>query len=421
MHSANTATSDLQELRNRYAELKSRGLKLDLTRGKPGAEQVSISDRLDGILNQEFKASDGTDTRNYGGLRGLPEARELGAELLGVDASRVMAGGNSSLQLMFLAVQTAVHAGLAGPPLRELGRSRAVCPVPGYDRHFSIMEWFGIAMIAVDMGECGPDMEATEKFVQADPAVRFVWCVPKYSNPTGCTYSSETVRRLAKLPRLREDLDASPCYVFWDNAYAVHGFGGEDPELDCIYAHAESEGTQDRVVLFASTSKMTHAGSGVAFAGGSDAVLNSLQKSLAVQTVGPDKVNQLRHARLLGGRIREHMARHARVLAPKFNVVQEGLDRHLGGLNIASWTKPRGGYFVSLDVPDGCAKATVRLAGEAGLALTPAGATFPYGVDPRDRNIRIAPTFARPNDLPIAVELLSVCVRLAWADRAAND
>ena len=414
----NGRVCERNELLARYKELKALGLKLNLTRGKPGTEQVALSDELDGILDGDFCADDGTDARNYGGIRGLPEARQLGSELLGVPSEQVIAGGNSSLQLMHLVVQSAVHHGLAGPAIRELGEAKAICPVPGYDRHFTIMEWFGIEMLNVDIQNGGPDMGAVEKLVFSDRQTRFIWCVPKYSNPTGCTYSSEAVEQLALLPRLRGNVHDDPFYVLWDNAYAVHGFGDHDDQVDCIYDVAKKAGTEDRVVLFASTSKITHAGAGIAFVAGSNRVLKSLQEALTVQTVGPDKVNQLRHVRLLRGKLREHMFRHAGIVKPKFSKVQEELSRHLGNRGIARWSTPSGGYFVSLDVEQGCARRVVQLASDAGLSLTPAGATFPYGTDPHDKNIRIAPTFARLEDLPIAIELLSICVHLASMERA---
>lgn len=412
---------DHKVLTARYQELKAMGLQLDLTRGKPGTEQVALSDELDGILDGDFYAKDGTDARNYGGIRGLVEARELGSELLGVPSEQVIAGGNSSLQLMYLAVQTAMYRGLAGPAVQGLGEARAICPVPGYDRHFTIMEWFSVEMLNVDIQDNGPDMDAVEKLVFSDPHARFIWCVPKYSNPTGCTYSLEIVERIALLPRLRGNIQDDPFYVLWDDAYALHGFGGTDDQLECIYEAAKKAGTEDRVVLFASTSKITHAGAGVAFVAGSDRVLKSLEEALAVQTVGPDKVNQLRHVRLLRGKLREHLSRHARIVKPKFDMVQEGLSRHLGNLGIARWSNPRGGYFVSLDVEQGCARRVVQLAKKAGLLLTPAGATFPYGRDPRDQNIRIAPTYARSEDLPIAIEILAICVRLASMERRLSE
>ena len=398
-------------LRRDLALQRGNRLALDLTRGKPGPDQLDLSAALDAPLDS-YLASDGTDARNYGALRGLPEARALGADLLGVEPSRVFAAGNSSLFLMFQAVATALRRGLWADE-RRWSRSnpvRMLAPVPGYDRHFTICESLGIDMLSVAMLDSGPDMDAALALAAADPAIKGIWCVPKYSNPTGCIYADSTVRELAELPRRAA---ADDFVVFWDNAYAVHDFEFPRAPLANLYQLALEVGTQDHVALFASTSKITYASGGLAFCAGSDALLDALEKTLEVMLIGPDKVSQLRHAHLLAGRVDEHMARHAKLLAPKFALVDQILERELGGLGIATWTKPKGGYFVSLDVLPGTATRIVALARDVGLKLTPAGATFPYGRDPHDRNIRIAPTFTVDDELATAIHVLAQCVQLA--------
>lgn len=386
-------------------------LSLDLTRGKPGPEQLALSAALDAPLNS-YLAADGTDARNYGALKGLPEARALGADLLGVDPSRICAAGNSSLFLMFQITATALRRGLWGDE-RRWSRSDSVkmlAAAPGYDRHFTICETLGIEMLTVPMLDSGPDMDVALALAEADPAVKGIWCVPKYSNPTGCIYADSTVSALAELPRLAA---ADDFVVFWDNAYAVHDFEFPRAPLANVYELALQAGTQDHVALFASTSKITYASGGLAFCAGSDKLLDALQKTLEVMMIGSDKVSQLRHVRLLAGRIDQHMARHAEILKPKFALVGEILERELRGLGIATWTRPKGGYFVSLNVLPGTAARVIALASEVGLKLTPAGATFPYGRDPDDKNIRIAPTFSAGDDLGAAMHILTQCVKLA--------
>ena len=407
--------SELNTLVERYEDLKSRGLSLDLTRGKPSSEQVALADELDGILRGNYETDDGTDTRNYGGLHGITEARQIGSCLLGIPEDRVIAAGNSSLQLMYFVVDQIINRGLVGPALKHKEEISAICPVPGYDRHFTLTDSFGIGMVTVDMLEWGPDMDAVEKLVQEDEATSLIWCVPKHSNPTGCTYSDETVDRLAALPALRRNNSASPFYVLWDNAYAVHDFGQSTAALASLDERAHAHGTEDRIIQFASTSKITQAGAGVAFLGGSKGVLDDFESLLFVMTVGFDKVNQLRHARFLRDMdgLRDHMKKHAEILRPKFEAVQEGLTKELGNRSDVRWTQPSGGYFVSLDVRPGTASRVVELAKQAGLSLTPAGATYPYGHDPNDSNIRIAPSFATLEEVESATEILGVCVRLA--------
>ena len=411
--------SQFSVLQDHYTRLQRHQLSLDLTRGKPATEQVQLCDRLDGILQGDYQSIDGTDTRNYGGLRGIPEARQLGSHLLNIPVERVIAGGNSSLQLMYIVVDHMLNRGLVGPALRDRKKNVAICPVPGYDRHFFLCNYFGFEMINVGMDENGPDMDVLEDLVRHDHSTSFLWCVPKHSNPSGCTYSKETINRLAALPNLRRDHPESPFYVLCDNAYAVHDFLDTAPTLPNLDERARYHGTQDRVVQFASTSKITFAGAGVSFIGSSEEILNDFQKALAAITVGFDKVNQLRHARFLnnGEGLTAHMQRHAEILRPKFAAVQQALESELGNLGVADWTQPSGGYFVSLDVLPGMAKDVVSAAKECGLALTPAGATFPYGFDPEDKNIRIAPTFATLSQVAQAMEILTVCVRLVVSRR----
>lgn len=403
---------DFESYRKQLDVLTQQGLSVNLTRGKPNTEQVSLADRLDGILDGDFIAEDGTDVRDYGGIRGIPEARRIGAFLMDVPDAQVIAAGNSSLQLMHIVVDAAINKGIAADPLKSYPSVEAICPVPGYDRHFAVMESFDVPMYCVQIDEVGPDVEAIESRLKSIDGAAFLWCVPKHSNPTGCTYSDEVVERIAAFPKIN---DAT--YILWDNAYSVHDFKSGAPKLASIYDAAVRQGTSDRVVLFSSTSKITFAGGGVAFVGGSDAVLNDIESHLASMTIGFDKVNQLRHARLLqdGEHIRAHMRKHAAILAPRFEIVQRGLEEHLGNTGLATWTNPSGGYFVSLDLKPGLARDVVQLAQTAGLALTPAGATFPYGNDPNDSNVRIAPTYATTNEIESAMEILGVCVKLAAA------
>ncbi|MFC6062820.1 aminotransferase class I/II-fold pyridoxal phosphate-dependent enzyme [Streptomyces ochraceiscleroticus] len=412
-----TELSDrLEGLRKEHARLKERGLRLDLTRGKPSAEQLELSEPLLSLPGGgDHSAEDGTDCRNYGGLKGLAELRATFAGLLQVPVEQLVALGNSSLELMYESVVDAVLFGLPGAPgpWQREGRTAMLCPVPGYDRHFALCEKLGIDMIPVPMTESGPDMDEVERLV-ADERVKGIWCVPKYSNPTGATYAPETVRRLAAMETAAPDFR-----VFWDNAYAVHQLQGDrEPVADILGLCAEY-GNADRVFVFGSTSKITAAGSGVAFFGSSPANVTWLLGHLSKRTIGPDKINQLRHARFLpdAEAVHAHMERHAELLRPKFELVDAVLEKRLGDTGIASWTRPQGGYFVSLDVLDGCASRVVQLAKDAGVALTPAGATFPYGKDPRDRNIRIAPSYPRLEELGDALEGLALCAELAAVEK----
>ena len=408
-----------QTLEREFANLVERELSLNLTRGKPGTAQVALSDALDGILDGNFICSDGADARNYGGLRGIPECRELGSALTDYPAELIMAAGNSSLQLMYFVLETIVNYGLAGSGALRENPCKAICPVPGYDRHFAATEFLGVEMVCVDLNDDGPDMDQVEDLVLNDPSTSIMWCVPKHSNPTGCTYSETVVRRIANLPRLRSDARASPFFVLWDNAYSAHDFGTEPVALSSIFDHAVAAETLDRIVAFASTSKITHAGAGVAFLASGNRVLSDLEARLSVMIIGFDKVNQLRHARFLPDRKRlaDHMQKHAEIVRPLFEATEKGLQEQLGNTGLATWTQPTGGYFVSLDVPNGLAKEVVTLAGSAGLQLTAAGATYPYGNDPNDANIRIAPTFASVEEVEAAMTIVGMSVRLAAARR----
>ncbi|GGS71337.1 aminotransferase class I/II-fold pyridoxal phosphate-dependent enzyme [Nonomuraea spiralis] len=394
-----------------YAALVQRGLSLDLTRGKPSPRQLDLSDALLG-LPTSHKAADGTDGRNYGNLQGLPELREIFAPLVQVPAGQLVVGGNSSLTLMH---DTIVHALLSKVPGAERRwveepEITFLCPVPGYDRHFTICERLGIKMTAVPMDAGGPDMDVVERLVAADPTIKGIWCVPKYSNPSGVTYSDETVRRLAAMPTAAPDFR-----IMWDNAYAVHHLTDTPDELADLLALAAEHGNADRVFVYASTSKVTYAGSGVSFFGSSPANVEWFLANTAKQSIGPDKLNQLRHVEFLrdAAGVTAHMRRHAALIGPKFELVDKVLTERLGGL--ATWTSPKGGYFISLEVPH--AAEVVARAKAAGIALTPAGATHPYGQDPGDDTIRIAPTFPELDELEQAIEGLAVCVRVVADER----
>jgi DNA-binding transcriptional MocR family regulator len=406
------------QLSAEYQTILAKKLNLDLTRGKPSAEQLNLSDALDGLLAGKYIAADGTDTRNYGGLDGLPEAKKLGAYIMDVDATNVLVGGNSSLTLMFQVMLAAYQFGLkdAASAWKNEGEIKFLCPVPGYDRHYTVCEQLGIKMINVPMTSTGPDMDTVEALVKADKSIKGMWCVPKYSNPTGVVYSNETVERIAKL-----GLSAGANFrVFWDNAYSVHDLTPNAPALASILDASRRHGTEDSVIQFASTSKITHAGSGVAFVAASAANLAGFKKFLNACTIGPDKVNQIRHTRFLPTKeaLMAHMAKHAALLNPRFDAVLSALSKAFEATNLGAWEKPVGGYFVSFDTLPGCAKETVRLAAEAGAKLTPAGATYPYGKDPEDRNIRIAPSVPTVPEVVGAMEVFVTCVKLASVRKA---
>ncbi len=395
---------------------KGNRVKLDLTRGKPAADQLDLSAPMDHILSGDYRAADGTDVRNYGGLRGLPEARQLGAELMDCAPEQVVCWGNSSLTLMYLTVDTALRFGLwqGERAWNRHAAPKLLAPVPGYDRHFTLTESLDIELVNVTMTDQGPDMDQVEALVRDDASVKGIWCVPKYSNPTGCIYSDEVVERMARLPELAA---ADDFLVLWDNAYAVHDLEFPPARLAPLMTLAGEAGTADHVVMFGSTSKITYAGAGLGFVAATETVLTTLEQRLGTFSIGPDKVNQLRHVAFLADRLEEHMAAHARLIKPKFDAVEAALREELGPLDVARWTTPKGGYFVSLDTRPGLAGKVAALAAEAGLSLTPPGATFPYGRDPDDRNLRIAPTFASVDDVAVAMQILVLCVKLASAEQ----
>ena len=402
---------EFEAVKRRYEAFRSRNMSLDMSRGKPGPEQMDISSEIFDVVGNAmgFQNATGIDCRNYGGLDGLPELKTLFAEILGVEPSQVIVGGNSSLNMMFDTIAQAMTHGFSGKPWMLQGKIKFLCPSPGYDRHFAICEHFGIEMIPVDNTPDGPDMDQVEALVQ-DSAVKGIWCVPKYSNPQGITYSDDTVRRLAALKPAAEDFR-----IFWDNAYAIHCFSDRDDQLLNIYEECKKNGNENLVIQFTSTSKITFPGAGVAAQAAGPEDVARIKRRMGFQTIGPDKLNQLRHARIFTSvdALRQHMKKHATILRPKFQIVLDRLEKELGGLGIAEWTNPKGGYFISLDLPDGCAKRTHALCKQAGLVLTGAGATFPYGNDPRDRNLRIAPSYPGNEELELAAELLCICVKYA--------
>ncbi len=395
-----------------YDAWKSKGMKLDLTRGKPSSEQLDLTEKMLTVLStrDDCFAESGLDCGNYGVLDGLPEAKKLFAELLGVPESRIIIGGNSALNMMYDTIARAMLFGVYGgsQPWGRQANLKFLCPCPGYDRHFSITETLGFELIGIDMKDDGPDMDAVEKLVAIDPTIKGIWCVPKYSNPEGVVYSDETIRRLASLKPAADDFR-----IFWDNAYAVHDLSDDAPEILDIFAEAEKHGNEDMIFCFASTSKITFPGAGVAMMIASENNIAHTLPLLAAQTIGSDKLNQLRHVKFFGTaeNLRRHMKLHAEIIKPKFDIVIGAFREKLSG--IATWTEPVGGYFIDLRVPDGCAKAVYALAGEAGVALTKVGASYPYGIDPRDRHLRIAPTFPSNENLRDAVAILCLCVEIA--------
>ena len=400
-------------LLQRFSQYKESGLKLDLTRGKPGTEQLDLANQMEGLLKGKMISLNGTDLRNYGGQDGIPEARKLGAEILGLSESEVICQDNSSLTLMYLYMLHAYYHGSQGPDTawNSQGEVKFLAPVPGYDRHFAICEELGISMINVNMLDDGPDMDAVENLVRNDPMIKGMWCVPKYSNPTGCIYSEQVVDRIAALGKI-----SGPHFrVIWDNAYGVHDLFDNPKELANVMDYCRRHGTEDNLILTASTSKITCAGAGISFLGASEKNLQHFRKHLEVMSIGPNKLNQQRHVLFLKNieGVRAHMSRHAKILRPKFAMVQKHLEEGLGDKGMGSWHNPEGGYFVSFDSIPGLATEIIRLAGEAGVKLTPAGATYPYGKDPDDKNIRLAPTFPSVEDLDQAMQIFVTCVQLA--------
>ncbi|WP_346697605.1 aminotransferase [Catenibacillus scindens] len=406
------------ELEKEYNDFKAQGLKLDMSRGKPSEEQLDLSMEMMDILSShdDLRCSTGVDCRNYGVLDGIPEAKELLGAMCEVDADKIIIYGNSSLNVMYDTVARAMtHGVLGSTPWGKLDKVKFLCPVPGYDRHFAITEFFGIEMINIPMTMEGPDMDLVEKYVSEDPAVKGIWCVPKYSNPQGISYSDETVRRFARLKPAAKDFR-----LFWDNAYSVHHLYDDDQDVVLeILEECEKAGNPDMVYKFTSTSKISFPGSGIAAIATSKNNLEEIKKQLFIQTIGHDKLNQLRHVRFfkdIDG-IHAHMRKHAAILRPKFEAVIDILETELGGLEIGSWIKPKGGYFISFDSMDGCAKAIVAKAKEAGVVMTGAGATYPYGKDPHDSNIRIAPSFPTLDELKLAAKLFTVCVKLVSVEK----
>jgi len=398
----------ISQLQEEYRLAQAKQLKLDMSRGKPGADQLALSqDILDARWVTPAKAENGFDCRNYGLPEGLPEARRLFAEMLEVPPEWVLASGNASLQIMYDYLAQCMLLGPTGTPWSSLGRVKFLCPAPGYDRHFGILELLGIEMVNVDMLADGPDMDQVETLAR-DPAVKGLICVPKYSNPEGKTYSDAVVRRFASMRTAAEDFR-----VIWDNAYLVHDLYDGTDQLLNVFEAAREFGAEDRFIEVTSFSKITFPGGGMSCVAASPANIKQIMRRVTIQTIGPDKLNQLRHARYfqdMAG-VKAHMAKHASILRPKFEAVLGILEREIA--DIATWTAPRGGYFISLDLPAGCAKRTAQLCKEAGVVLTPAGAPFPYGRDPQDRNIRIAPTFPPIDELIAATQLLCLCAQMA--------
>ena len=404
-------------LEAQFEEVKAKGLKLDMSRGKPSADQLNLSMGMMDTLTSgvDLTCEDGVDCRNYGGLDGIDEAKQLLADMMEVPKDNVIIFGNSSLNVMYDTVARAMTHGIMGStPWCKLDKVKFLCPVPGYDRHFAITEYFGIEMINVPLLPTGPDMDMVEKLVAEDPAIKGIWCVPKYSNPTGVSYSDETVRRFAHLKPAAKDFR-----IFWDNAYCIHDLYKEEHEIPDLLDLAEKEGNGDMVYEFCSTSKVAFPGDGIAAFATSPANMIAFKNYLKQGTIGPDKINQLRQVRYFHsiGEIKKHMKKQADIMRPKFEMVERILEEELGSAKIASWTNPRGGYFISFDTMEGCAKRTIELCRDAGVKFTPAGATFPYGKDPKDSNIRIAPSFPTPEDLGKAAEVFVLCVKLTSVEK----
>lgn len=416
-----TLTNALPQLEAHYKSLTLRNIQIDMTRGKPSNEQLDLADGLlEALERDECFGEDGTDYRNYGLGTGTKEAKALFAEFLGVSLDEVLIGGNASLTLMYDILVGGMLFGMPdgkGPWSAE-GGVKFLCPAPGYDRHFAICERLGIEMITIDMDENGPNMDQVEEWTAKDASVKGIWCVPKYSNPTGATYSDEVVERLARMKTAALDFR-----IIWDNAYAYHHLGNGPATVKDILVACKSAGTANRPLLIGSTSKISFAGSGIAVMGGSVTNIKDAAEKISYTTIGPDKINQVRHIKFFGNMdgLKAHMDKHADIIAPKFAAVDRILNEKLGGKGIATWSKPEGGYFVSLDVVDGCAKEVIKLAAEAGIKMTTAGVTYPYAKDPRDRNIRIAPTLPPVDDIDHAMNVLCACVELACVRKLQGD
>ena len=419
-YTAEELNSELSLIREKLNEYTQKGLNLDLTRGKPGADQLAISEEMLGVIasSEDCISENGIDCRNYGVLDGIPETKRLFSNLLGIPEKCLIVAGNSSLNIMFDTVARAMLFGVYGgsKPWAQQGEIKFLCPSPGYDRHFAICEAMGIKMIPVDMTPDGPDMDTVERLVSTDASIKGIWCVPKFSNPEGYTYSDETVERFARLSPAADDFR-----IFWDNAYAVHEIYDEKVELLDIFKTCKKYGTEDSIFYFASTSKISFPGSGVAIMAASENNIIQIKPILSAQTIGFDKINQMRHVKYFKDAegVHRHMKRHADIIRPRFDAVVGAFRRELCG--IADWTEPKGGYFVNLTVPDGCAKRVFRLAADAGVTLTKAGASFPYGNDPRDRHLRIAPTYPSFEDLTLAVDILCLCVKAAAIEKTLEN
>ena len=407
-----------ESLEAAYKEWQKRGLSLNMARGKPSEEQLDLTMPMMDVLNSsaDLHSEDGTDCRNYGGMDGIPEAQRFMAGMMGVNPDNVLVYGNASLNIMYDTVSRSMTHGVMGStPWCKLDKVKFLCPVPGYDRHFKVTEFFGIEMINIPMTAEGPDMDLVEKYVSEDAAVKGIWCVPKYSNPQGISYSDEVVKRFAALKPAAEDFR-----IFWDNAYVVHHLYEDDQdEILDILSECEKAGNPDMVYEFCSTSKISFAGGGVAALAASKANLEFIKKQFTVQTIGYDKVNQLRHVRYFKDMdgVKKQMMKQAAIMRPKFEMVEKVLSEELGGLEIGSWINPKGGYFICFESLEGCAKSIVAKAKEAGVTLTGAGAPFPYGKDPKDSVIRIAPSFPTMEDLKMAAEIFVVCVKLASVEK----
>ena len=411
-----------KELQAKYDTIKASGISLDMSRGKPGADQLDLSAPMLDVLNSasDFKSSKGIDVRNYGELDGIPEAKQLFSELMDAPTDHIIVYGNSSLNVMYDTVSRSMTHGVNGStPWCKLDKVKFLCPVPGYDRHFKITEFFGIEMINIPLLEDGPDMDLVEEYVNNDPAVKGIWCVPKYSNPTGIVYSDEVVRRFAALKPAAEDFR-----IYWDNAYCIHHlYKDKQAEILNIIDECEKAGNPDMVYMFGSTSKITFPGSGVAALATSPRNVEFIKKQLTVQTIGHDKINQLRHTRFFKNidGMKAHMEKHADILRPKFEAVLNEFDKELAGLEIGSWVRPVGGYFISFDALEGCAKKIVAMCKDAGVVLTGAGATYPYGKDPKDSNIRIAPSFPSVEEMEAASKIFVLCVKLVSIDKYLGE
>ncbi len=406
-----------EQLEQKYNEFQSRNLNLDMSRGKPAPDQLKLSEGISSCSDYaSYKEATGTDCRNYGGIDGLPEMKQIFADILEMDASNIIIGGNSSLNMMFDCISQGMTKGYGDIPWGKQEKIKFICPSPGYDRHFAVTEYFGFELLTVKMLETGPDMDEVEELIK-DPAVKGIWCVPKYSNPTGITFTDETVRRFANLKPAAKDFR-----IFWDNAYVIHDLFDNGDKLLNLYDECKKVGNEDIVLTFASTSKIVYPGSGVACVACSDANKKALLNRLKFQTIGPDKMNQLSHIQFFKNSdgVRKHMELHSQLLRPKFETVLRHLNEELKDDGIIEWTHPNGGYFVSVDLTEGCASKVVELCEKAGVKLTPAGATYPYGKDPGDKNIRLSPSFPPVEELELAMELFCICAKLASIEKLLN-